>query len=143
MGNFQLKKTGPTRWQVRDAASGVTISFEEGRFNDTQEVCMAAGADVTHALNSVTAIADWLSIYHYELAMGGNHTAAQLIGWQISSIRRAAGLTQMELAERCGITQPQLARIEKATYSTNIDTISKVLEELGHRLTIEPVGGNK
>lgn len=136
---YKLKKMNETRWLVCDTANSVMVSFEAGKFNETQKVSIPDEMDWREATKAVTAIADWLSIYHYQLAMGGEQTAAELIGWQVSSLRRAAGMSQRELAERCGITQQQLARIERANHATSVDTIAAVLEKLGHRLTIEPI----
>lgn len=66
-------------------------------------------------------------------------TAAGKIGLNIFFLRRAAGLTQDELAERVGITRPQLSRIETARHSASVDTVADILAALGRRLTIEPV----
>ena len=120
-----------------DPVSGITITFTAGDFKGSQNITIPDGMYYKEALRVVTEMADWLSVHHYELAMGGTHTAAQLLGWQINSLRRAAGLTQDELAERVGITRPQLSRIETARHAASVDTIADILAALGHRLTVE------
>ncbi|HLL54702.1 MAG TPA: type II toxin-antitoxin system HicB family antitoxin [Myxococcaceae bacterium] len=61
------------------------------------------------------------------------------------SLRRArheAGFTQAELARRAGLSQPQLAKLESPDSNPTLDTLERVAEALGVRLTIgfEPRG---
>lgn len=53
----------------------------------------------------------------------------------ITKAREAAGLTQRELAERSGIPQSTIARIERG-YNTSIDTLSKIAFALNKRVKI-------
>lgn len=45
-------------------------------------------------------------------------------------------LTQRQLAERIGIKQPSLARIERGTYLPSIATLQKIATGLGKKLEI-------
>lgn len=45
-------------------------------------------------------------------------------------MRKKAGLTQKELAERTGLSQPLIARIEKGDIDTRLSTARKMLEAL-------------
>ena len=58
------------------------------------------------------------------------------IGMKITAIRKAAGMTQLQLAERCGMAQPNIARIENGTYATSIDVLSRIAEALGKRIEL-------
>ena len=58
------------------------------------------------------------------------------IGMKITAIRKAAGLTQLQLAEKCGMAQPNIARIENGTYATSIDVLSRIAEALGKRIEL-------
>jgi len=55
------------------------------------------------------------------------------------SIREERGLSQAELAEKCNMKQPVIARMEKAVHSPQIDSLLKVLAPLGYKLQIVPM----
>ncbi|HYO46571.1 MAG TPA: helix-turn-helix transcriptional regulator [Gemmatimonadota bacterium] len=55
--------------------------------------------------------------------------------------RARAGLTQRELAERTGIRQPGVARIEAGHVSPRVDTLSRLLMACGVRLDGVPRRG--
>ena len=44
--------------------------------------------------------------------------------------RKLKGLTQLELAERAGITPGNMSRIEAGKYSTGLDLLLKIAEAL-------------
>lgn len=54
-------------------------------------------------------------------------------------IREEKGLTQAQLAEMCNVKQPVIARLESATHSPRIDSILKILTQLGYTLKIVPL----
>ena len=51
----------------------------------------------------------------------------QLIGRKIRQLRRQRKLTQVELAERIGIHQSDLSRMEQGEYKVGLDTLLKIL----------------
>jgi transcriptional regulator with XRE-family HTH domain len=53
--------------------------------------------------------------------------------------RRKAGLTQAELAERAGVTQPVIARLERGGGNPTFETLERVLHAAGHRLELRAV----
>lgn len=64
------------------------------------------------------------------------------IGQRIAAVRksfewtdghgiRRKGMTQGELAERCGLNQSHIARIEAGRYSVGFDTLQAIAESLG------------
>ena len=55
------------------------------------------------------------------------------------SIREEQGLSQAELAARCNVKQPVIARMEKAVHSPEIDSLLRVLTPLGYKLQIVPM----
>lgn len=59
-------------------------------------------------------------------------TAASLI----LASRRAAGLTQTELAHRAGTSQPAIARYERGAASPSVATLDRILRAAGQRLTL-------
>ena len=50
--------------------------------------------------------------------------------------RKAMGLSQRELAELCGIPQSSVARIETCKTTPNVETLIKLLQPLGLKLTV-------
>ena len=51
-------------------------------------------------------------------------------------IREEKGLTQAQMAEICGVSQPTIARMERATHSPQLDSLFKILVPLGYTLQI-------
>lgn len=64
-----------------------------------------------------------------------NNLKAKLI-LQMIQARKEQGVTQFELQRRTGIRQPVIARMEKCTDNTRIDTILKILASLGKTLYV-------
>ncbi|MCR4679866.1 MAG: helix-turn-helix domain-containing protein [Lachnospiraceae bacterium] len=54
-------------------------------------------------------------------------------------LREEQGLSQMDLAVKCNLKQPVIARMEKAVHSPQIDSLLKVLVPLGYKLQIVPM----
>lgn len=55
----------------------------------------------------------------------------------ILAARTELGLTQVELAQRCGIRQSNISRIENGTVSPSIATLQKIAAGMGKQLRIE------
>lgn len=58
------------------------------------------------------------------------------LGGVIKGLRFAAGMTQKDLAEKCGMAQPNIARIEAGTYATSIDVLSRIAQALGKTIDL-------
>ncbi len=52
-------------------------------------------------------------------------------------MRKASGFTQQELADRSGIKQPQLARLETGKQLPRLDTLATLAAQAGYDLQIE------
>jgi predicted transcriptional regulator len=52
--------------------------------------------------------------------------------------RRRAGLTQRGLAERAGVPQPAIARIESGAVSPRLTTLLELVEAAGFTLEVSP-----
>ena len=61
-----------------------------------------------------------------------------LIG-ELIRARQDRGITQKQLEEMSGVTQPVIARLERGTTSSNISTLTKLLAPLGKKLAIVPM----
>jgi transcriptional regulator with XRE-family HTH domain len=58
-------------------------------------------------------------------------------GTVIRDARRAAGLSQAELAARLATTQSAVARLERPGSNPRVETLDAALRATGHRLTLE------
>lgn len=58
------------------------------------------------------------------------------IGLRIKQLREDQGLTQLQLAERTGLKQQNIGRIESGKYSTGQDILSTIAAALGKRLDL-------
>ena len=57
---------------------------------------------------------------------------------QLVEARQAAGMTQVELAKRLGVSQAQVARVEKRGYdSLTLTTLRRYVAALGNGFTLE------
>ena len=61
-----------------------------------------------------------------------------LIG-ELIKARTERGVTQKQLEEMSGVSQPVIARLERGTTSPNISTVMKLLAPLGKKLAIVPL----
>jgi transcriptional regulator with XRE-family HTH domain len=52
-------------------------------------------------------------------------------------MRKASGFTQQELADRSGMKQPQLARLEAGKQMPRLDTLATLAAQAGYDLQIE------
>lgn len=66
--------------------------------------------------------------FECEVANRGHRAA---VGARIRTLRKDAGLTQQQLAERAGITRANLANIEMGKYSAGLDILWKISTALG------------
>jgi ribosome-binding protein aMBF1 (putative translation factor) len=58
------------------------------------------------------------------------------LGEQIRALRDAHGLSQTELAERMGTTQPAIARLEAGRVAPRLETLDRVAEALDVQLVV-------
>jgi len=71
------------------------------------------------------------------------------IAGQIADHRRSRSLSQTELADLCGTTQPGIARMERGTGAPRVDTLRRIAAALDCELVVElhprtrPKGGRR
>ena len=69
---------------------------------------------------------------------GRNTINLETIGKKIKELRLRKKLTQQQVAERMGITQSQVARIEKRGYDAyTLRTLRRYIEALGGEFSLE------
>lgn len=59
----------------------------------------------------------------------------------VNQARRAAGLSQRELARRSGVAQSAIARIERGQQVPRADTLDRLLQACGFELRLGPMRG--
>lgn len=57
----------------------------------------------------------------------------------VRTARRRANLTQAQLAERAGLSQAEVARLERAGSNPTAATLERLLSATGHRLELRPL----
>jgi DNA-binding XRE family transcriptional regulator len=61
---------------------------------------------------------------------------AYTIARQVIELREKHGLTQVELAKRCGLPQSQISRIERGVTAPTTTTVAKIAAALGADLQL-------
>ena len=58
------------------------------------------------------------------------------VGERVRQLRKMAGLTQVELAERVGVGLRFVRELEKGKPTVRMDKVNQVLEFLGHHIEV-------
>lgn len=65
-------------------------------------------------------------------------TERERIGALIASTRKEKGLTQDDLAVKCGMQKQNISRIEHGKYSIGIEILAKICKALECKIDITP-----
>jgi HTH-type transcriptional regulator/antitoxin HipB len=63
-------------------------------------------------------------------------TTAQDWGQTLRLLRREAGMTQEEVAEQAGVSQPLLSNVEAGKHGMLVSTLERILEVEGYELYV-------
>jgi DNA-binding XRE family transcriptional regulator len=67
-----------------------------------------------------------------------HYYSALSIGLKIREIRKEAGLTQKEVADKMGVSQQVISRLEKGEVDNpTVDTLIRVADVVGKKLNVE------
>ena len=67
-----------------------------------------------------------------------HYSDALSIGLNIRDVRKAAGFTQKEFAEKMGVSQQLVSRLESGEYENpTIETLSRVADVAGKKLVVK------
>lgn len=58
------------------------------------------------------------------------------IGQRIAQLRKEQGMTQQQLADKCGILRPNIARIENGRYGITLDVLARIAQALGKTIDL-------
>lgn len=65
-----------------------------------------------------------------------------LLANRLTALREGAGLSQRELANRLGVSQPRIAAIERS-HNVTIEVLEQYVEALGAKLEVNVVKGRR
>ena len=72
----------------------------------------------------------WIGYYHQKSAYRTDKERKR-IGRRIADLRKEQNLTQAQLADRSGLQQAHIARVELGKYSVGLDTLTQIAKALG------------
>ena len=81
---------------------------------------------------------EWEKSHFIPEEIAESNLRVALIG-ELIKARNERGVTQKQLEEMSGVSQPVIARLERGTTSPNISTVMKLLAPLGKKLAIVPL----
>ena len=81
---------------------------------------------------------EWEKSHFTPEGIAESNLRVALIG-ELIKARNERGVTQKQLEEMSGVSQPVIARLERGTTSPNISTVMKLLAPLGKKLAIVPL----
>ena len=58
------------------------------------------------------------------------------IGEKIADMRKGSNLSQRDLAERSGLTQNTIYKVENGKFSVGIDTLQRIADVFGKRIDL-------
>lgn len=61
-------------------------------------------------------------------------TERERVGALIASIRKEKGLTQDDLAVKCGMQKQNISRIEHGKYTVGVEVLAKILGAMGYKI---------
>jgi transcriptional regulator with XRE-family HTH domain len=67
-----------------------------------------------------------------------SHNGGVKPGPLLADARRRAGLTQAELAERMGVSQSAVAKLEREEANPTVRTLERALQATGNRIEVRP-----
>lgn len=92
-------------------------------------------ADAQRGMSLAAAHAEWMRDSEYASEYEGLQAEYDIVSAMIDA-RAESRLTQRELAERCGMKQSAIARLESGGANPTLKTLEQVAAGLGKRLRI-------
>lgn len=97
----------------------------------------------THQIVTMADIRARRGLTEEDLAPHIRETRLYMDGYALGEVRRAQKVTQRELAQRIGVSQNRISKIEKGQFDkTQIGTIQKYIEALGGQITLDATFGD-
>jgi DNA-binding XRE family transcriptional regulator len=104
------------------------VSIELADDAQSARIGLAGGAEIDFTIDRV-AVAPSRS--HANGAANGVALDGPRLGARLRALRKAAGLTQAELARRTGIHRPNIARVEAGRHTPSLETLGRLATAIG------------
>ncbi|MDY0137725.1 MAG: XRE family transcriptional regulator [Thiomicrospira sp.] len=66
-----------------------------------------------------------------------NQAEEDVLAWRLAYLREQLALSQVEMAERLGISQPSVANLEKRGHEVKLSSLKRYVEALGGKLSLD------
>jgi DNA-binding XRE family transcriptional regulator len=121
---------------IRNRIDSLPKPDRDDLFALVQEWCRAETAEERREIQrAMTEILAQLPVKRKPLPEPAESTGlrswSESVGARIKKLREERGLTQVQLAERAGIPQSHVSRLENAAHSATHKTLTKIAEALG------------
>jgi DNA-binding XRE family transcriptional regulator len=126
-------------WYIcTDMTNGIVCEFEKHKFNETQHFTFVEEekVDAENLASIMREFGEWLSIYHYNIAMPKFDNYICLVK-TLQYERKLQGLSQEELALKCGFQRQTINRFESGKFKANTETLIKIANALDLSLILE------
>ena len=60
----------------------------------------------------------------------------EIIGARIAELRKSLGMTQDDLAAKCGLQRTSVSKIERGRFSVSVDMLSRICGALGAKIEL-------
>ena len=60
-----------------------------------------------------------------------------VLAWRLAYLREQLALSQVEMAERLGVSQPSVANLEKRGQEVKLSSLKRYVEALGGKLSLD------
>jgi DNA-binding XRE family transcriptional regulator len=73
---------------------------------------------------------------YYEVDEDVDGNPRVVIGQRIAELRKEQGMSQAELADKCGMQRPHIARVESGRYGITLDVLARIANALGRTVDL-------
>ena len=145
----QGKRTVPDKWARKWVAERIPPQGRQNlgeilrahRLDAYDEIELLASSEGRSAQDDFLLREMPAAAYEYEVMDldKASRSLCAIIGPQIAEKRKQAGMTQRDLAEKTGIDQAAISRIEAGKANPNIDTLDALAKGVGYNLLVRLV----
>lgn len=138
MKRFELTKSARQGWWVlKDSATGISVEFEQGKFNETQKVSFPDSINIDNPAKVMSEIGDWLFQNAYFIAMPVDSQACRAyFAKMIRDKREELGWTVYKLSKESGVKEFSIHNIESGKFDLRGETLIKLISSMGCKIDI-------
>lgn len=134
--SLTIKEGGNSPLLLHDEATGLSVSFQRGRFNVTQQITLPVGwpatpEGATRLAQTLAEMAEWLRTNHYGEAMP---LPVDFV-YTVKTKMKEKGIRGFALAEELGITPGAFSNFLNRKHGLEQSKLEALLTMLGLRLS--------